>query len=372
VILLALTAIASLAVDFGRVQVVKTQLRAAADAAALAAAHDMTVNGTSSARNTAVFYAKANNADGTPVILDRTNDIEFGWWDTATRKFTVRNTSDTTQLNAVHVLTHRIAARKTAVPLTFASIIGQANCDVNAESIVMVTAALDVNQNVPATANPFLAGMPAGSEASNINPHHNPDYAGTASTPKESPLAVAMPVSGGQTLNFDSIDGTARHDPNDPYYNPDGNPNDYGHNILNTDPSSASYRNTSTLNAYSQNGIADVTAPINALVGVFLDDSQPNLSSTPQGLDFSTDASRDFDTIGGTESGGTVQNQSLKLKQIFFIGDGMNSKGVKQSFIAPKGATRLFLATWDFYEWNNNAGFRNIKVTRPEKLVLVR
>ena len=66
-----------------------------------------------------------------------------------------------------------------------------------AETIVMITAALNVNQNVPATANPFLAGMPAGSEASNINPHNNPDYAGTASNPKESPLAVAMPISGG-------------------------------------------------------------------------------------------------------------------------------------------------------------------------------
>ena len=117
VIVLGLTAIASLAVDFGRVEIIKTQLRAAADAAARAAAHDMTVNGTSSARDTAVYYAKLNNAEGTPVTLDRTNDIEFGWWDTATRKFTVRNTSDTTQLNAVHITTRRIAARKNAVPL---------------------------------------------------------------------------------------------------------------------------------------------------------------------------------------------------------------------------------------------------------------
>ena len=129
----------------------------------------------------------------------------------------------------------------------------------------------------------------------------------------------------------------------------------------------AAIRIRSTLNTYSQNGIANANAPINALVGVFLDDKQPNMSATPPGLDFSTAASRDFDTIGGSESGGTVQNQPLKLKQIFFIGDGPNSKGVKQSFIAPKGATRLFLATWDFYEWNNNAGFRNIQITRPGK-----
>ena len=57
---------------------------------------------------------------------------------------------------------------------------------------------------------------------------------------------------------------------------------------------------------------------------------------------------------------------------IFFIGDGKNSSGARQQFIAPKGATRLYLATWDFFEWNNNAGYRNIRVKRPSQIILVK
>ena len=40
------------------------------------------------------------------------------------------------------------------------------------------------------------------------------------------------------------------------------------------------------------------------------------------------------------------------------------SDGVPQKFRAPEGATRLYLATWDFYEWNNNAGERTVKIER--------
>jgi Flp pilus assembly protein TadG len=356
VILLALTAIASLAVDFGRVELVKTQLRCAADAAARAAAHDMTVNGTSSARDTAVYYAKANKADGTPVILDRTNDIEFGNWDTAARKFTVSNSSDPTQLNAVHVTTRRIAARNTAVPLMFASLIGAANCDVKAETVVMIIPALNVNQNVPATADPFLSGMPAGSEASNVNPHNNPDYAGTPSNPRQSPIAVSMAISNGGQYTFDSITGDARHDPGLSYANPDGDTSEQiGHNNL-TVNQSGNYDSQ----MYNSNGIADAWIPINSLVGVFLDDNAPNKTDAPANLDFRDPTKRDFTML------------QPKLKQLFYIGDGTNSAGIKQTFVAPPGATRLFLATMDYYEWNNNAGFRNIQVNRPERIILVK
>ena len=61
-----------------------------------------------------------------------------------------------------------------------------------------------------------------------------------------------------------------------------------------------------------------------------------------------------------------------QLKETFFIGDGMTSSGARQSFVVPKGATRLYLATWDFYEWNNNAGSRTIKISRPSRVVTVK
>ena len=97
--------------------------------------------------------------------------------------------------------------------LTFAGIVGKRSFDVTAESIVVVVPAINVNQNVPATANPFLAGMPKGSVASLHNPHNSPDYAGDASNWKQSPIVVpGLPLVEGQTLTFDSISGTARHD----------------------------------------------------------------------------------------------------------------------------------------------------------------
>ena len=45
---------------------------------------------------------------------------------------------------------------------------------------------------------------------------------------------------------------------------------------------------------------------------------------------------------------------------------------MQQQFIVPKGATRLYLATWDFFEWNNNAGTRNVQVNRPERIIMVK
>ena len=46
--------------------------------------------------------------------------------------------------------------------------------------------------------------------------------------------------------------------------------------------------------------------------------------------------------------------------------------GATQTFVAPAGATRLFLAGWDFYEWNNNAGDRTVKISRPSKIMTVK
>src|SRR5262245_13076608 len=81
ILMIALTAMASFAVDYARVQIVKTQLRAAADAAARAAAHDLPFDLTL-ARANAAAYAKKNKADNQDVILDAQADIEFGKWDT--------------------------------------------------------------------------------------------------------------------------------------------------------------------------------------------------------------------------------------------------------------------------------------------------
>jgi hypothetical protein len=352
-----LTGFVSLAVDVGRVQVVKTELRQAADAAARAGAGAMEA-GIPFGRSEAVKYAAKNNADGTPVVLNSTEDIQFGKWDSSTKTFEVLTGSALDKANACRVLARRTDARGNAVPLIFMKLLGRSSCDVNAESIAMLIPSINVNETVLATANPLLAGMPPGTVASNPNPHRNPDIAGdpTTSTPKASPKGVSgIPVNEGAHFTFDSIDGTARHDPNLPYFDPDGQMSDIGHNNPTTNHS-----NNYSSQFYNEHGIADMLAPINSLVGVFLSDEQPNLSSAPDNLKFNTETSRDFAEL------------KPKLKQLFWIGDGKNSDGIQQNFIAPEGATRLMLATWDFYEWNNNAGYRIVKINRPQQVITVK
>jgi hypothetical protein len=343
----AMLGFCSLAVDLGRAQMVKTQLRSTADAAARSAALGITT-GTSIAD--AIDIANRNTADGKPVVI-LPSDVVLGYWDTNLRVFTPGGSN----INAAQCSAAFLTSRGTGLKMMFAPALGFKSLDIHASATAMLVPPLNVNQLIQATANPFLSGMPAGSTASEINPHHDVDHAGTSTNPLESPTPLGMPISGGTNLTFTSITGTARHDPNLADYEPDGQLDNIGHNNLTT-VESGDYANT----MYSENGIADVWAPIDALVGVFLDDSAPNTTPTPSSLDFSTAASRDFSVL------------KPQLKQIFFIGDGENSAGVAQQFVAPKGATRLFLATWDFYEWSNNSGNRTVKVSANGTVTLVK
>ncbi len=342
----------SLAVDLARVQLAKSELRQAVDSAARYGAIGLDRDA-ATAVNNAVVSAKENLVDTTNLALDPNNDIVIGTWNASLHTFTVLTGSDRDNGNAVQIVGRRIAARNTAVPLAFAPVIGLKTCDIHAVSaIAMVIKSVNVNQNVPATANPFLAGMPYGSVASLNNPHNSPDYAGNGINPRQSPLQVAMGITAGTPLTFDSISGDARHDPNLAYYSPDGQLNDIGHNTNG-----------------SENGISDLNAPINALVGVFLDDNQPNTSPTPT---FSASDLAKSPTDFSTAAARNMQVYQPKLKQLFFIGDGLTDSGTPQQFVAPKGATRLYLATWDFFEWNNNAGQRNVRVARPAAVTLVK
>jgi hypothetical protein len=100
----------------------------------------------------------------------------------------------------------------------------------------------------------------------------------------------------------------------------------------------------------AENGISDITAPINSLVGVFLGPDQPDQSPAPDALDFSTAASRDYAVLAPA------------LKQVFFIGDGLTSTGDPHQVIVPDGATRLYLGTMDGFEWRNNSGAFSVRI----------
>src|SRR3954462_5740699 len=78
VVLVALCMFASLAVDFGRVQLVKGQLRAAADASALAAAN-LVLSDVPAAKQAAVDTARGNLAHGAPVALTGADVVPVIW-----------------------------------------------------------------------------------------------------------------------------------------------------------------------------------------------------------------------------------------------------------------------------------------------------
>jgi len=380
---IALCGMVSLGVDWARVQVAETELQATADAAARYAALGLanSLNSQSAAAANAVAITGQNKVDGSYQSINAAQDVELGNWSSANKTFTVTNSVN--NANAVRVTLHRSKARGNAVPLMFGSIIGNASADIKASAIGMTdyngAGATAANSGtyqyfVPATSNPWLSGMPRNTIANQNNPANNPDYAGDAytdkgykkskhasgkwqetdlsnnvsdlsySTKKSSPVtAGGLAVTPGTSISFDGINGGANNFQSSTLYDGDGNLSWICNNIKG-----------------AENGMSDLRAPINSVIAVFLSDSAPNSGTTPETLDFTSQASRDFTTL------------QPKLKQPFFIGDGRNSSGEAQRFIPPVGATRLFIATMDAYEWNNNTGGFVVTAHASGKVLLVK
>jgi Flp pilus assembly protein TadG len=131
-------AIVSLAVDLGRVQMAKTELRRAADAASRAGLSALATS-TTQARSAAVSMAAVNTADGKSVVIDPNLDVDLGTWDGSTRTFTVLTGSAAASANSVRVTARRTTARGNPLSLTFAPVIGLSSCDVTAVSVAART-----------------------------------------------------------------------------------------------------------------------------------------------------------------------------------------------------------------------------------------
>ncbi|HEX4796238.1 MAG TPA: pilus assembly protein TadG-related protein [Humisphaera sp.] len=125
VLLTALMALASLGVDFARVQVVKTQLRRTADAAARYAANGL-ADGTAVTR--AITAAAENPVNGVAYTMSA-SDAVLGNWSGGTFA------AGTTPYNAVKLTLGLTAAKGNALPLIFGSFIGQRSCDVTVSVI---------------------------------------------------------------------------------------------------------------------------------------------------------------------------------------------------------------------------------------------
>lgn len=95
----------------------------------------------------------------------------------------------------------------------------------------------------------------------------------------------------------------------------------------------------------SLDGISGYLGPQGPLAGVFLDDSTPSSGPAPATLDF---------TLGGL--GIDFLSLAPALRQVFYIGDGVTSGNVFQQFVAPAGATRLFLGIPDGFGFGGAPG----------------
>jgi Flp pilus assembly protein TadG len=130
----AMLAMISIAVDFGRVEVAKTELQRAVDGAALYGSTGA-ADGTYSSK--AIDAGNDNNVDGTPLVL-LSSDIQTITWNTGTGTYTVGGASP----NGVKITARRAAARGTAIPLVFAKLIGMSTFDIHATAVAVYSSNL--------------------------------------------------------------------------------------------------------------------------------------------------------------------------------------------------------------------------------------
>lgn len=123
-------AMIAFAVDIGWIALVKSQLQVAADAGAHAGAGELG-NGQTIARNKAKAIAAANIAGAkTDYVTLDDNDVTFGNWDSGSNTFV----SGGSPGNAV-----RVTARRDALPLFFAKVIGISQWSVSATAVASVS-----------------------------------------------------------------------------------------------------------------------------------------------------------------------------------------------------------------------------------------
>ena len=183
---------------------------------------------------------------------------------------------------------------------------------------------------VPGTSNLWLAGMPDGTTA------FENDVA-----PGESPVLVSgLITSSGTWVEFSEASGLVGNNATAAKAGPEGNLGEIENHWAGTE--------------HAKSGL---TAPINSLIGVFLNSSVPS-GAAPAALDFTSAGSRNYLELYPA------------LRQPFWIGDGSNDSAVQKVFL-PTGATRLFLGTQDGHDWYDNAGEFSVVVTQaPEPATL--
>jgi hypothetical protein len=340
VAMIALIGIASIGVDWGHVQMVKTEMQRCADATARGYVELYLQYGQNQAiaSGAQLSTTAENPVDSNSGVAPKIT-VQWGAWDVKTQTFSAAWGGAGTP--AVKVIVARNTANGNSIPLTWGAVLGRRFCDVQVSSVAAVMGGQSAPFDCPGTADPYLDGMPPGSTASyDDNTTNAPPY-----------QITSIPVIPGTYITLTNVTGQVRHDPTLPYDGPDGNTGyilDHGSDSPGGPTPSA------------ENGIANAIMPIDALLGVFLDDNAPNTTPAPATRDYTTEASRN-----------QTQYNDIETKQPFYIGNGETTAGVTQQFLVPPNATRLFLSTWDGHEWENNGGSFTGTITAAESVEIV-
>lgn len=331
--LFVLIGFASLSVDFGRVQLARAELQTALDAATLYGAAGLS-SGVTTVQTRVKTAALENKVAGNGLVVTD-SDIEFGVWNSNTRQFNVLTGNDRASATAIRVTGYRTTARNGGVPLFWGGIVGRPTFNIVAKSIAC--RGQSAYYTVDADSCPWLAGMSNGSKVVKYAENTQDSVA-----PAQSPLLVTdMTITPGRKISFRQVSGTtAWADGSDGTFGPDGD-------------------TSWIVTQQAANGINQTSAPIQCLVGIFLNNNAPTSGSPAAALDFSTAASRNFTTL------------SPQLKQVFFIGDGINSSGQLQEFVVPASATRLYIGLMDEkgWWWDNYGQVKTLVVNDRVRLV---
>ncbi len=124
--------LSSLAVEFGYVQVAKTQLQNVADAAARAGMSGLATSPTA-AQNNAISVAAQNTVNASTYTLT-TADIDLGTWNSGPKTLTVLTGAAQSSATAVRINAHA------TIPLVFGKIVGMNSVSIHAVSVATTPA----------------------------------------------------------------------------------------------------------------------------------------------------------------------------------------------------------------------------------------
>ena len=326
-----------------------------------------------------------------------------------------------------------VPAGQVKVPLLFGAILGMPTCNVTATSeAALVAAPNPLTQAVSAHGNPWLAGEPTGTLGSvpdtgydNPSPNKTHPWKNDIADPS-AVVAEVNSVQGGSFSGYTAPSDSTKvastdYSANEPYASPtqftvapgsivgvsvpssgfdDNNQgfltsnsssnntydatgsNGGSYAIYSDDAANPSLPQGTNTTSGSEHGVSNIEAPLNSVVGVFMDQNgatygadstqeadESNAPSTPGGLNFSNGSGTQpsANSSGGYTAGTTIPRDYTAIEpsdnETFYVGDGQTSSGTQQLIFVPSNATSLFLGTMDGHEWSNNTGGGNLTVT---------